>query len=267
MKNYAMLGLVSGSLLWGCNGTETQNPASGKPLVAFGNSGCKKEVLASTSSKLSSFSPVDAGPTAYEAEVEGLKCVAWEMSGTDRVKINLINFEEACGAQWEGTAKLDDSGQLQLGLVNPQCLIALCGWCIYDWSFDVAGVRGFSHLPVTITIDTCPGQQELKTSSVDLPLDTQQSGIKCRYANFFALGWQAMSLGTCGAVGMPCEGTSMCSSLDASATKTCQSDLVCTNNGDTTQEICAKPCANDADCGSAGVLSCQSGLCRPKNLW
>ena len=162
---------------------------------------------------------------------------------------------------------MDSSGQLQLGLVNPQCLIANCGLCIYDWSFDVQGIGSVQNLPVTITIDTCPGQQTIKTASVELPVGTEASGIRCRYANFNALGWQALSLGTCATLGMPCAGTSMCASADTSTSSRCQDSLVCTNNGDPSQEICAQDCSVDSDCDSKGVDFCQGGLCRPKNTW
>jgi hypothetical protein len=252
-----------------CNGTETQNPAvnPGGPLVSFGNSGCKKEVLANASRSTQAIVSGDAGVISYGDEVAGLKCFAWQVTGTDRVKVSMINFEDACGAQWQGNAAIESTGKLDLSLVNPQCLIALCGSCIYDWSFEVKGVDISQNLPVTATVDTCPGQQEIKTTSVELPLGTESSGILCRYADFNALGWQAMSLGTCGSVGMPCTGTSMCSTTANPDAQTCQGDLTCTDNGDVTQMICAQSCTLDSDCGTTGAQSCQTGLCRPKTAW
>src|SRR5664280_526750 len=240
--------------MMGCNGTETQNPVnSGNgPLIAFGNSGCKKEILSASSKEVSTFSQIDAGSPNFGDEVAGLKCVAWEFTGTGRLKVNLINFEEACGAKWQGDAQVEATGQLHLNLVNPQCMVAACGWCIYDWSFEVKGLPGGQTLPTTITIDTCPGRQDIKTSSVELPLGTEPSGIKCRYANFYAIDWQAASLNTRGTVGMPCDGTATSQGADASATGTCQGDLVCTDN-DAAQEICAKSCNADVDCGTSGA--------------
>lgn len=251
-----------------CNGTETQNPNSpDTALVSFGNSGCKKETLAHATRRTQAVTLSDGGIVSYGEEVAGLKCFAWQPTGSDSIKISLINFEEACGAQWKGDAKLDSNGALTLGLVNPKCLIASCGWCIYDWSFEVKGIPAGENLPVTVNIDTCPGEQAIKTTTVELPLATESEGILCRYANFNALGWQALSLDTCGTVGMPCTGTSMCSSSGGVTAQTCQNDLTCTDNGNPSEMICAQPCTQDSDCGITGVQSCQSGLCRPKAAW
>jgi hypothetical protein len=267
MKYLASIATLTCLTSLACSGTETQNPASNTsgPLVSFGNSGCKKEILANASRSTQAIVSEDAGVISYGEEVAGLKCFAWQVTGADRVKVSLINFEEACGAQWQGNAAIEPTGKLDLSLVNPQCLIALCGWCIYDWSFEVKGVNVNQNQTVTATIDTCPGQQEIKTTNVELPLGEQSSGILCRYANYNAIGWQAMALGTCGAVGMPCNGTSMCNSTDTATS--CQGDLQCTDNGDASQMICAKSCTLDSDCGTTAVQSCQSGLCRPKTAW
>ena len=268
MKNFASTSLLCCLVSTACNGTETQNPVNGQtgPLVSFGNSGCKKEVLSQAAVRTDAII-TDAGIISYGQDVAGLKCVAWQMVAADEIKISLINFEDACGAQWQGGAEFDGPGALHLSLVNPQCMIAACGWCIYDWSFDVKNATLQQNLPVIITVDTCPGQQGIKTSNVELPIGVEPSGIKCQYANFNALGWQAMSLGTCGTMGMPCTGTSMCSSGGVDAGSACQGNLTCTDNGDAAQQICAGPCAADSDCGTTGALSCQAGLCRPKTPW
>jgi hypothetical protein len=267
MRSLAYSSLLVLLTIFACNGTETQNPNSGGSLLAFGNSGCKKETLASTSNRTQAVTPADAGVISYGDEVEGLKCFAWQTTGADAVKISLINFEEACGAQWQGSVRAESNGALTLGLVNPNCLIAKCGSCIYDWSFEVKGITINQNLPVAVNIDTCPGQEAVKTTNAELPLATQPSGILCRYANFSALQWQALSLGTCGTVGMPCMATSMCSISGGAATQSCQGDLTCTDNGNSSQMICATQCVLDSDCGTTGVLSCQSGLCRPKSAW
>jgi hypothetical protein len=250
-----------------CNGTETQNPISGGALVSFGNSGCKKETLANAFQTLQNVPLTDAGVLNYGDEVAGLKCFAWQTTGADALRISLINFEEACGAEWVGSANVASDGVLTLGLNNPQCLIASCGWCIYDWSFEVKGVNLARDLPVTVNIDTCPGEQDVKVTSAQLPLATQSSGILCRYANFNAVGWQAMSLGTCGQAGMPCTATNMCQASGGSTAQTCQGDLTCADNGTASEMICTKPCAVDSDCGSTGAQSCQTGLCRPQTAW
>ncbi|GEM_PF-1540272 len=251
-----------------CNGTETQNPEhTNGALVGFGNSGCKKETLDHASRRTQAVTTADAGVISYGEEVEGLKCFAWRSTGSDSVKISLVNFEGACGAEWKGHAALDASGALTLGIINPQCQIANCGICIYDWSFEVRGIALGTNLPLAVSIDTCPGEQPIKTTNVELPLATQPDGILCRYADFSALGWQAMALGTCGDVGMPCTGTNMCSNSDGSTAHGCESGLTCTDNGNADEMICATSCTIDADCGVTGVKSCQQGLCRPKAAW
>lgn len=251
-----------------CNGTETQNPGnSGGTLVTFGNSGCKKETLANALRSTQAETLGDSGVISYGEEVAGLKCFAWQTTAADSVKVSLVNFEEACGAEWQGNAEFEAEGALKLSLVNPQCRIAKCGTCIYDWSFEVRGVRAGENLPVTVNIDTCPGEQAIKTTNAELPLATQPQGILCRYANFSAIGWQAMALGTCGTLGMPCTGTSMCSNTADASAQTCQGDLTCTDNGNPSEMVCVKPCTLDSDCGVTGVQSCQSGLCRPKSAW
>ena len=268
MKLLTCASLVVLLTISACNGTETQNPS--KPdttLLSFGNSGCKKETLAHAVRSTQAVTDADGGVISYAEEVAGLKCFAWQPMGTGSIKISLINFEEACGAQWQGKAELDSSGALTLGLVNPQCLIASCGYCIYDWSFEVNGIPAGENLPVTVNIDTCPGEQPIKVTSAELPLARQSEGILCRYANHNALGWQAASLGTCGEVGMPCTGTSMCSLGGDAAEQTCQTSLTCTDNGNPSEMICAQPCTVDSDCGITGVQSCQAGLCRPKAAW
>jgi hypothetical protein len=250
-----------------CNGTETQNPNSpGSTLVSFGNSGCKKETLAGVSRGAQTPS-WDAGVLDYGEQVEGLKCFAWQASAAGSFKISLINFEEPCGARWQGSAQLDASGALALGLVNPECSITKCGTCIYDWSFEVRGVAATVNLPVSVSVDVCPGKQAVTNTQVELPLASQPEGILCRYANFSALQWQANALGSCGTVGMPCLGTSMCSNSDGSTAQTCNDGLTCTDNGNPSEMICAKPCTLDADCGLTPVQSCQAGLCRPKAAW
>ena len=76
-----------------------------------------------------------------------------------------MNLEGACGAQWEGAALVNDDGSLTFRLDNPKCLVASCGWCIYDWSFEVSGVEATgAELPVSIIVDTCPGEQDPRSN-------------------------------------------------------------------------------------------------------
>jgi hypothetical protein len=267
-------GFLMTALVICCSGTETSNPATpfgGPPTLArFANSGCKKEAKSATATPYASgigmaTQALDIG--ALATETAGLKCVAWETGASGTLSLGLINFEGACGAQWAGTATVDAQG-LTLGLVNPDCRKALCGWCIYDWTFDVNIAKHVSPLAVTIQIDTCPGTDPVQTKTVSLPVDTTPKGIVCNYANWNALGWQAMALGTCGAVGMPCLGTAgLCSGSATPTATTCNAGLTCTMGAAATDSICAKSCAAESDCGTSGAQTCTSGLCRPKTAW
>lgn len=264
MKHAAWATMICGLIAYSCAGTETQNP--GDPLKSFKDSGCKKEKQG-----LPEADVVRLGEglvsTDYSGDTAGLNCIAWEVLDNNRTKVDLYNFHGACGAEWTGKAKIGEDGDLQLSLVNPECLIARCGWCIYDWSFEVVGLDTSKPLPLSLGIDTCPGEQPIEKAIATLPVNAKPSGILCNYAHFGALGWQAQALSECGKVGMPCTGTSMCTTSTAATELTCADDLVCTDNGNPDERICAKPCTADADCGTKGVLGCAEGLCRPKNNW
>lgn len=250
-----------GMFVHACNGTETQNPAS--PLKGFGDSGCKK--LAKTSLEQKTLSQKQAVvSSAYGVETAGLKCFAWESAGTT-LKVDLYNFEGPCGAEWTGNAKLDDEGALSLGLENPGCRVASCGWCIYDWSFELEGIDTSKPLSVVLGIDKCPGTGDIVSASAVLPLDSQAEGISCNYANWNALTWQAAYLGTCGTVGMPCRNG--ISGLCSEGPTDCEDGLVCGAAGAPGENTCIKACSSDVDCGSSGVLRCEESLCRPKSNW
>jgi hypothetical protein len=242
-----------------CNSEELADTS--RNLVSFVGSPCKKETSVATpgSTQQALVTQVD------ERALAGLKCIAWEATGTDGLKVDLVNFEGACGAQWSGSATVDANGSLALRLNNPGCMVASCGSCIYDWSFEVRGVGSASALPVSIGIDTCPGQQALERYQATLPISSSPAGLVCRWADYGALGWHAGATGACGTLHMPCTGTSMCSSTVTP--RSCNGDLVCDTNGTADQFVCLQPCAADTECPGAGAMSCQGGLCRTSQTW
>jgi len=233
-------------------------------LVSFVGSPCKKEVQSPAPQPIATrrLAPITG---VDPAAVVGLRCISWERTGADGLKIDLVNFDGACGAQWSGDAAVDASGSLVLGLVNPDCAISRCGVCIYDWSFELRAIPSAGDLPLTIRIDTCPGQQPLQTWGATLPLASSPQGMLCRYADWNALGWQASATSTCATINMPCLGAGMCSS--ATTGRSCNQGLVCDTNGTADQYICLLPCSAQAPCPAGGVLSCQAGLCRPASVW
>ena len=230
-------------------------------LVSFASSPCKKESTAAgtASSQQTLAAGLDGDALA------GLKCIAWERASGDLLKVDLVNFEGACGAEWTGDAVVMADGTVALKLVNPEGKAAFCGWCLYDWSFEVRGTGSGDKLAISISIDTQPGSQPIEGYQATLPVSSSGQGVSCRYASYEALGSQAAAANTCGTVGMPCLGTSMCSA--SAGPRSCSQGLVCDTNGTADQYVCLAPCSADADCPSGGALSCQTGLCRPTNPW
>ncbi len=250
---YATLALLLG-LAAGC--TEENKSR----LASFHGGVCKKEVEDYSFRMPALYTNVD------EAALPGLKCISWNKTSPDSIMVDLINFEGACGAEWTGEAVSNAPGHLELKIVNPDCLIAACGWCIYDWSIEAFGIEPDLDLDLDITIDTCPGEQDVETDDAIIPGDSPAEGIKCRYANWNALTWQAANLGTCGTLHMPCSdnGGGLCEEDDTP----CQGDLVCEAPGDDPdKKICMQPCLTDDNCPQNDILGCHESLCRLKTTW
>jgi hypothetical protein len=255
-RSSACIGLAV-VLVTGCS---DEKQGSGSALLDFANSGCKRERaenLASEGVVARTGQPWVS--TQYAAETSGLKCIAWEAGAPGRLTVDLTNFEEACGAEWQGSAGYDPRTGLTLALTNPDCRIAKCGSCVYDWSFDVAVPDGSGPIPLRISIDRCPGEQEITSYTASLPT-ARPSGILCRSANWYALEQQCSELGDCGTLGMPC-GTTV--DMDVS----CTAGLECVNASGSSDTVCIEPCGSDADCGTTGALSCEDGVCRPEQTW
>ncbi len=194
----SVLAFASAALVGACGSDDNSSSSSpGSALVAFSGSKCKKEAQSGQAL------------TAEDAYA-GLSCIRWEPLGEDALRITLVNFAGGCGAQWKGKVETPETG-LELWATNPGCLLAACGSCIYDWTFDVKIARD-ADLPLKIVTDPCPGQQPPEEMSTTLPLSGGTTGELCRFADFNALGWQASALDTCGQAYMPCRtGNGMCS--------------------------------------------------------
>lgn len=234
----------------------TGGAPTGPSMAAFEGSGCKKES--------STTSGTIAQPLTEDDVYAGLQCVKWDtIDGGFR--IGLTNFEGACGAEWQG--QVATQGQdVELRLVNPDCMIAACGSCIYDWTFDVRMSASEGGDTFSLVVDPCPGEQAPDVESVQLPLATEPSGELCRYADAHALGWQASALDTCGAAYMPCrEASGMCGM--GSTAEPCDPDLVCTEGTTEGVGICHAACQTDADCVPETQMKCDGTVCRPKNPW
>ena len=232
----------------------SDDSSSSKPkdgtLVAFQGSACKKES--------------GQALTAQDAYA-GLSCVRWKPgSSSGSLKIDLTNFEGACGAEWKGQATEVD-GALELRSVNPSCSLAGCGSCMYDWSFEVK-VDTQKDLPLSLVTDPCPGDQPPETQTTTLPLSSTPQGELCRYASTGGLSWQAGSLGTCGQAYMPCRSPNgMCQ--PAGSEPPCDAGLTCADAAKAGDQVCHATCKADGDCTIAGILTCQAGLCKPAKPW
>ncbi|MGC4066874.1 MAG: hypothetical protein QM784_20005 [Polyangiaceae bacterium] len=248
--------IVLGLVVWACEGTETQNP--GALSATFSDSGCKKENGLDGSATGSGQALVSAD---YSVATAGYDCVAWEVTSARRLKIAFYNQRGACGAEWTGKAATPENGELRLTIENPECKIAKCGSCLFDWSFELDEIDTTRDLDVTRSVEACPGTIDSEVATFALPLSSANRGIRCTYADHAALLAQATQLGTCGAQGMPCN--SECSGSDAAAPE-CAGELTCVEASAATR-ICAKPCQSDLDCDALGVSVCSDGICRPKS--
>lgn len=250
MKTLSALTLTLSFGLVAACGDDSSSSSSGGSLLSFKGSACKKEG--------------NAGALTAEEAYGGLQCVRWKTVDADTLKIDLLNFEGACGAQWKGQAK-DIDGGLELRLANPGCLLAACGSCIYDWSFEVKAKSG-ADLPLSIVTDPCPGEQTPETNTATVPLGASAEGELCRYAEFGALGWQASSLATCGKPYMPCRtGSGMCAPNGSEPE--CESGLTCADGAVAGEKVCHATCTGDGDCALPGIMKCEGGLCKPAKPW
>ena len=228
-------------------------------LVSFEAGLCKKE--ADDSSELG---PMWIYTVHDETALDGLQCVSWAQ-GDGALRIDLINFEEGCSAEWDGDAAVSDN-RVTLNVKNPECRQANCGWCIYDWSFEVEGVDDSREVEVTIAVDDCPEESEIASFSAAIPAG-QKEGIVCRYANHNALVDQAGTLGEMGTLHMPCSGSEY--PPQERPELLCADDLLCTEvpNGNGKAPVCLAPCETDADCVLPDILACEAGVCQIADLW
>jgi hypothetical protein len=258
-------GAICAAMILGCGsdggGTDTGavQDAGATPQqtqTSFASSACKKSEAAKTHLARRYHAVIED-----EAGLGGLRCVAWKRVGTTELKLDLYNFDGACGTTWVGDAAIGADGTIALAIDNPSCTVALCGKCLYDWSFDVQGAIPAGPVPVDITVNTCKGQQ----TPVQIPttIGAEEEGLACSFADYGGLLWQASATSTCGTLAMPCVGSSLCGSGSFTSTGTCNTGLVCDSSAATNEPRCLAPCSTAQDCPRADAWVCQSGLCRP----
>jgi hypothetical protein len=209
------------------------------PLVSFSDSGCKGNQEDGALSYL--YAPLDA------ADYPGLQCVSYGLTEKG-LAVDLFNFSSACGPEWEGVAEVDGAS-VTVGVTNPGCVMADCGSCLYDWAFEVDGVATDGSVDLTVSVETCPGEEPPATENVTLPAETLGQDILCRYADWSTLFW----LGYGGTLHTPC-GT-------LAEVVTCEGDLECTPVGQDGNDICVQPCDAVADCPLPDIMLCDANLC------
>jgi len=219
-------------------------------LKRFDDSGCKKETALSSGTYALS-----------NASYDGLQCIQWKTTAETAMTVTCINFANACGPTWKGDAVFEPPSTLRLTVDNPGCMIAACGSCIYDWTFEVDKVEPEKDLKLAIEANYCPGKEKPDTWSFTIPSARLASGIVCRNQDPGVLAWD----GECGSLHGVCrtESSGICSDGGAP----CDSDLLCGADAGAGDAICHKPCIKDSDCPLDGLLTCQGSLCLLKETW
>jgi hypothetical protein len=268
MKNnvFAAIMLLAASACSDNGRTAADGGTGNGSLVSFSSSECKKESAEALVASLSRSLVTGVSSADYD----GLKCVSWDVGADGSGRFDLINFESACGPRWAGSADTGEGNAVSLTVNNPGCMLAACGSCIYDWSFEVSGLSAGTDVSLSINVNACPeetGSSNNDTYSLSVPAAAAPAGVVCRYASFGALEWQAMSLGTEGEYMMPC--TDPNNHPEGEAPPPCKEGLTCTAMAPGTyrdSSICLRNCAAAA-CAHPDLMSCQEGLCKLTAEW
>jgi hypothetical protein len=136
----------------------------------------------------------------------------------------------------------------------------VCGWCLFDFHFELQDVSGDAPLPLRFGTAVCESQPTMFEPDVTLPIDTENSGILCRALKSGPLFWFANSRSVCGSANMPCG-----PGCHDPVRTTCNDGLTCTElaQGDSR---CLADCESDDDC-PAGLTSCVAGTCQAASSW
>jgi hypothetical protein len=246
-----------------CTGTETENPAS--PLISFEGSNCKKDIsLKALPAPGRGTQGVDTGKAvSFDSSYDGLQCIAWRKSSVGSFRFELGNFHASCGIDdWKGSASVAEDGTVALHAVNSQCKAAACGWCMYDWTFDVRGLAEGTNAHLSINIVNDDGKQcdsAVAPYDVTIPTADSDQGTLCRPAFRNAADVFGRSLDTPGKLHMPC---------DASVATPCVGELSCGPLASSDDDLrCLARCSTDSDCPLPGILTCQAQTCRLTQIW
>ena len=233
-------------LVGGCGADDQADQTA---TVKFESSSCKSRAPAAGAA-LTATLPDNAAHA-------GLSCASWE-TGPNTTTFRLSNVEGACGAGYQGRAFVDDGGKaITLSLTNPSGAVAACGWCLYDFAFEVRGVAAGASLAVTVERSNSAVRGAEGSSRFTLAAAGRTQGVTCRYGNRFAMADHGRKTGTGGTRNMPCDLVGM---PDVAA---CATGLTCLPV-DTAGEhrICLAGCSTASDCGDGQLYTCAAGACR-----
>jgi hypothetical protein len=245
MKRLVIGAFFAGVISCAGGGTETDNPAT---LKDFTSSSCKTKTPEPGQQAL-----------VLESDAEGLQCVEWSKNADASLAIRLLNFPEACGEDYQGTAALAADGSLQLAVHKSSCSVLKCGWCVFDFAYTLSNIDTSDALSMHLGAAICASEPATFTDEITLPVDERDSGVVCRYMARSPLEQYGRGRKTLGERNMPCGSGE---SVDAT---TCAAGLTCTaiTDGDSR---CLEDCKSDADC-AGGLTTCQDGVCQANESW
>jgi hypothetical protein len=225
----------------GCGG---DHPAPGA-AVGFQTSECKTKSGQALLAAAQQVTPHD-----------GLRCVTWERM-TENVRFGLTNFEGGCGVKYAGQAFVTDGGRsVALSLTNPVGAVAACGWCVYDFVFEVKQVAADADLTVNVERSNSPERSTETPIRFQLPASGAARGVVCDYGNSSAMIQLAEATGNIGQRNWPCTG------LGSTGPSRCQAGLTCRSVDATDfHRLCLADCTDDAGCGDA-MFACRDGACQ-----
>jgi hypothetical protein len=235
----------------GSNPSAIDAAAEAMGLPSFTGSPCKSK--ASRAPAAAGDAGTDVQPPAAANDtgaLDGLKCLTWKRVGTEGLRIDLVNFREICATVAQGSTSMV-GGTLELDVEVTGG--AWCGYCLYDWSFDLGGIAS-ADLPVAVRIHAV-GYPAIETHQTTLPLSAEGEGTFCQYIGAGALG----------DIGVTCRGSAG-SSLEDGGTP-CNPGLTCAATDAGNQSVCLPPCNSHADCPAGGAFACQAGFCQPARPW
>ncbi len=174
----------------------------------------------------------------------GLTCVAWEARDDGRLRIDVLNMNGPCLVEidWQPRVEYAEGALEAIVSAEPECRIAACGGCSYDFTFELKDIAPSAPLSFRLWPEICRKTEESPEIALTLPLDQAVQGIRCRpLLSGFFVGITGTAHGSC--------------RHDADAG--CDPDLVCQE----TDGICLTQCTSDDDCPLSDVEVCEMNRC------